>query len=311
MKDGSVVFVDIIKEGLYRLHPNGEVELLVGLPGGPNGLAVGPDGAAYVCNNGGVYLFAQTTEPDGIPKTVPLPNPAHKGGWIERVDFSTSPVTVTRLFDSCDGVPLIAPDDIVFDKSGGFYFTDTGKQTAENWCKGGVFYVSPDRKISRLAQIFSANGIGLSPQEDRLYVSDTIFGRLWMLKLLPPAAGDPTPGVPKLDIRAPGMMIGVPGTVLMTLPGLQWVDSLKVEADGSVCVGTLLHGCLTVWRTDGSIEQLGDAMNDMMVTNLCFGGADMCTVWVTASTTGKIYRTRWPRPGLPLHSALLSGHGGG
>ena len=39
---------------------------------------------------------------------------------------------------------------------------------------------------------------------------------------------------------------------------------------------------------------------DIFTTNLCFGGEDMCDVWITASSTGKIYKTRWPRPGLKL-----------
>ena len=37
-----------------------------------------------------------------------------------------------------------------------------------------------------------------------------------------------------------------------------------------------------------------------VTTNLCFGGSDMQDLWITASSTGKIYKTRWPRPGLRL-----------
>ena len=38
----------------------------------------------------------------------------------------------------------------------------------------------------------------------------------------------------------------------------------------------------------------------MFTTNMCFGGQDMQDLWITASSTGKIYKTRWPRPGLKL-----------
>ena len=44
-----------------------------------------------------------------------------------------------------------------------------------------------------------------------------------------------------------------------------------------------------------------DAANRLAITNLCFGGDDMRDVWATASSSGKLYRLRWPRPGLRLH----------
>ena len=297
MADGTLLFVDIKAEALFRLHPNGEITQVAQLPGGPNGLAIGPDGAAYVCNNGGVYVFGPYSPSPGITWTLPAPNPDHTGGWIERVDLSTA--TVTRLIDSCDGKPLVAPDDIVFDSHGGFYFTDSGKQDDDTLTKGGVFYVSPEMKVTKLAAIATANGVGLSKDGGTLYVSDTIFGRLWALK------------VPQPDAEAPGSLIGVPGTVVQTLPGMQWLDSLKVEAGGNICVGTLLNGGITVFSPDGTVEHLGSGLNDPMVTNLCFGGADMCDVWITASATGKIYKTRWPRPGLRLHSSAALGRSGG
>jgi gluconolactonase len=37
-----------------------------------------------------------------------------------------------------------------------------------------------------------------------------------------------------------------------------------------------------------------------MTTNICFGGEDMRDAWITCSSTGKLYKTRWPRPGLKL-----------
>jgi gluconolactonase len=39
---------------------------------------------------------------------------------------------------------------------------------------------------------------------------------------------------------------------------------------------------------------------EVIVTNICFGGPDMCDAWITASGSGRLYRTRWPRPGLRL-----------
>ena len=53
MPDGSVVLVEIERQTLSRVHPNGEVSVVAALGGGPNGAAIGPDGRCYVCNNGG------------------------------------------------------------------------------------------------------------------------------------------------------------------------------------------------------------------------------------------------------------------
>jgi gluconolactonase len=116
-------------------------------------------------------------------------------------------------------------------------------------------------------------------------VADTIFGRLWTLDIVDGAVKD--------------MMPGTPNMTPVTLPGLQWVDSLKVEAGGLVCVGTLFNGGITVIDpAKGTADHV--AAPDMLVTNLCFGGADMQDVWITCSGTGCIYKGRWPRPGLEL-----------
>ena len=49
----------------------------------------------------------------------------YSGGRIEGVDLTTGEVEV--LYKECDGIPLKGPNDIVFDRQGGFWFTDHGK----------------------------------------------------------------------------------------------------------------------------------------------------------------------------------------
>ena len=53
MKDGSIVLGEIERQTVTRVKPDGSTEVIAYTGGGPNGLAVGPDGAFYVCNNGG------------------------------------------------------------------------------------------------------------------------------------------------------------------------------------------------------------------------------------------------------------------
>src|SRR5215467_6534507 len=77
MADGSVVLVEIRRGTLTRVTPNGRRETLAELGGGPNGAAIGPDGAVYVCNNGGAWLWRE-----GELHMPGDPPPDYQGGAI-------------------------------------------------------------------------------------------------------------------------------------------------------------------------------------------------------------------------------------
>ena len=283
MADGSVIVVEIRRGTLTRVHPDGQHEIVAELGGGPNGAAVGADGAMYVCNNGGAW--------DWQPGDLHLPGGPvadYRGGSIQRVDLRTG--RHTTLYDSCDGKPLNSPNDIVFDRSGGFWFTALGYFDGENRRLGGIYYAAADgSRIVRWRSgehwLVSPNGVGLSPDESRLYVADCMMGRLYEFDL--PSAG----------VMAPPTTIA-PGRVVCTLPGFQWLDSLAVEASGKVCVGTLWNGGISVFDPSGEYHHV--PMLDVVTTNICFGGADMRDAWITCSSTGRLLKVRWPRPGLRL-----------
>ena len=55
MPDGTVVLVEMFGPRLTRVHPDGTTDTIAEIEGGPNGAAVGPDGAIYLCNNGGSF----------------------------------------------------------------------------------------------------------------------------------------------------------------------------------------------------------------------------------------------------------------
>ena len=120
MPDGSVLVVEIRGRSLTRVGPEGEVRRIADCGGGPNGAALGPDGAVYVCNNGG-FIFR---EMGGMVFPGDQPDD-YMGGSIQRVDLQTG--TVSTLYTHCGDVQLRGPNDIVFDSIGGFYFTDLGK----------------------------------------------------------------------------------------------------------------------------------------------------------------------------------------
>jgi gluconolactonase len=77
-------------------------------------------------------------------------------------------------------------------------------------------------------------------------------------------------------------------------------DSLAVDANGDVCVATLLDGGITTLSvTDG--PPVFVAMPDRITTNICFGGPDLKTAYITLSSTGQLVSMDWPVGGLPLN----------
>src|SRR5262249_60932239 len=79
-------------------------------------------------------------------------------------------------------------------------------------------------------------------------------------------------------------------------PGLGYFDSLGVQADGGVCVATILAGGIsTFWPSTKKFEHT--PLPDLIVTNICWGGRDLRTAYVTMSSTGRLaeMQWRWPR----------------
>ena len=85
----------------------------------------------------------------------PGPAPDYKGGSIQRIDPKTGETRV--LYSECNGHKLSAPNDIVFDSEGGFYFTDLGKRYANQRDHGGLYYALPDGSKSRRAGLPDAD----------------------------------------------------------------------------------------------------------------------------------------------------------
>ena len=284
MEDGSVVLVEIARGTLSRVQPDGTIEVVSELGGGPNGTAMGPDGHCYVCNNGG---FAWT-ERGG--KIYPGDQAAdYSGGRIERVNLETGASEV--LYSECDGNRLCGPNDIVFDATGGFYFTDHGKNRARDRDRTGIYYAKADGSEIRelLFPMEAPNGIGLSAGDDELYVAETMTARVW-------AYGIESPGVLRRERR--DKPDG--GRLLPGMPGYYLYDSLAVDGAGNVCVATLMTGGISIISPSGGPTRFVP-MPDRMTTNICFGGPELQTAYITLSSTGALVSMEWESAGLPLH----------
>ncbi|QYY33832.1 SMP-30/gluconolactonase/LRE family protein (plasmid) [Cupriavidus pinatubonensis] len=283
MSDGSVLVVELAAGRLTRVSAGGTIDVVAVLGGGPNGAAIGPDGACYVCNNGG---FSWRSD-DGFTRPTG-PSADYVGGSIQRVNLRTG--AFEALYTHCDGVPLHGPNDIVFDNQGGFWFTDFGKTFEDRIMRGAVYYARADgSEIRRVAHpVLTPNGIGLSPDGRTLYVAETETSRLWAYAVTAPG---------QLAHEAWPSPNG--GRLVYGMEGYQRFDSLAVEEGGNICVATLVRGGISVISPSGNLLEF-HAASEGYCTNICFGGQDRRTAYITLSGYGQLLAVQWARTGLPL-----------
>jgi len=283
MPDGSVILTEMFGHQLTRVAPDGSKTKVADVVGLPNGLAIGPDGFLYMCNNGGAFtplqmgdlLFPGEFDPS-----------KYIGGRIQKVNIDTG--EVTDLYTHCGDIALRAPNDIVFDAHGGFWFTDHGIRDHRTADRTGIYYAKADGSFIEevVFPVDSPNGIGLSPSSDRVYWAETHTGRVYQRAITSPGKVGPiTPDVP---------------TMLCGLPGYQLFDSLAVDGEGNICVATLINGGVTVISPQGEVINFV-ATDDRITTNICFGGEDFRTAYITVSSTGQLLKMKWPYKGLRLN----------
>ncbi|MEO5841147.1 MAG: SMP-30/gluconolactonase/LRE family protein [Acidimicrobiales bacterium] len=266
--DGTLLVGEIASGTIARVAADGAVTRIADCGGGVNGMAIGPDATAYVCNNGGLRFedFGDHIGPVALADE-------RIGGRIQRVDVDTG--SVEAVYTEFDGAELVSPNDLVFDDRGWFYFTDTAS--------GCLYYAAADGSgIARVASDLTfPNGVGLSPDGEHVYVAETYSGRVWRLTLV-------KPGIVAEDGRQ----------LLCHLEGGQF-DSLAIDSEGNVCVATLTANGVTAIGPDGRVvAEVRVPVKDPFVTNICFGGDDLRTAYITSSGTGRVFVTEWHCPGL-------------
>jgi gluconolactonase len=160
--------------------------------------------------------------------------------------------------------------------------------------RGALYYASADGRsiVAAARPVMTPNGIALSPDGTTLYYAETEGARVWAFDVAAPGRlrkdGWPSPHGGRLVIAAPG-------------GHYQRFDSMAVDALGNLYVATLLHGGLTIVSPDGRIGR-HLPLPDRYTTNLCFGGPELRTLYVTLSGSGRLVAIDdWAIPGLRLN----------
>ena len=190
--------------------------------------------------------------------------------------------SIATLVERYEGKRLNRPNDVVCKSDGSLWFTDPDLRVpfAERELPyAGVYRITPDGATTLMADCEYPNGLAFSPDERTLYVANTRWtqyihafeldasGRVLRRRIFAEMASDDDKnGVPD------GMKVDVEGRVYCTGPGGTWV-----------------------FTPDG--RRVGIIQTPEVPANICFGGRDLRTLFLTARTS--IYTLRVNVPGQP------------
>jgi gluconolactonase len=177
-------------------------------------------------------------------------------------------------------------NDLHFASNGDLYFTDQG-QTGIADPTGRVFRLRADGGLDRLvSNVPSPNGITLSTTEKHCYVAVTRAQQVWRLPLM--ADG---------SISKTGVAIQLSG-------GAAGPDGIEMDGDNGLLV---CHLGVGIWRFDANMLPThliySENPHHHHLANLCFGGPDLKTVYITESLSGDILVAQ-----LPVAGKRMFGH---
>ncbi|WP_122454843.1 SMP-30/gluconolactonase/LRE family protein [Pseudomonas viridiflava] len=206
-RQGNLLFVEVLGGQVLKIDAQGQFDVVVAKNGrGSAGLAIHKDGRLFVAGLGNYIDTGNLTVYDADGKNPEVIIGADKGLLV---------------------------DDQVFDANGGFYFTDLKGTSTEP--TGGVYYVPADHKsiVPILPNMANANGIALSPDGKRLWVTEFGTGLLHRVELKDAQTIAPFGAVVVYRFHGPSP------------------DSMRVDADGNVYVAQYSQGRVLVINPNG------------------------------------------------------------
>jgi gluconolactonase len=190
--------------------------------------------------------------------------------------------SVTVLLDRHDGKRLNRPNDVICRSDGTLFFTDPALRVPvanRDVGEGAVYRLSPDGVCSLVCWAEYPNGLALSPDEKTLYIANTRW----------------TQYIHAVELDAAGAMVRRRVFADMSTDATNGVpDGMKVDQAGRV----FCTGATGVWVFAPDGRQIGIIETPEVCANIAFGGPDLRTLLLTASTS--VYTMRVETPGMPV-----------
>ena len=181
-------------------------------------------------------------------------------------------------------------NDLTFDSRGNLYFTDQG-QTGMHDPSGRVYRQTPEGRLDVLvSNAPSPNGLVLSTDETVLFVAMTRGNCVW-----------------RIPLQKDGSVSKV--GQFFTSYGPSGPDGLAMRADDHLLVANPGLGYLWVLNPRAEPVEVIRSPAGTSLTNLCFGGDDGRTLFMTESTSSCILRVEMPQGGAPVHGIGSGDHG--
>lgn len=180
-REGNLYVVDVAWGRIFRIAPDGAVELFTEYDGEPNGLKIHRDGRLFVADY------------------------RHGLMVVDPVTRAVAPFLERSLLDRFKGL-----NDLVFAGNGDLYFTDQGL-TGLHDPSGCLYRLRADGRLERLLDnIPSPNGLVLNQAENVVYVNVTRGNCVWRV----PLAADGTPYKVGVFIQLSGGLGGPDGLAI-------------------------------------------------------------------------------------------------
>lgn len=270
--DGGLIIGEAGAGRVSVLGPGDARRELAAFAGAPLGVAVTARGDIVVCDNGGKFPPAPSTGDEaGTDDAAPA---------VYRVGDDG---TVATLLTEVDQVPLAAPNGVCLDGAGGVWFADSAWHFADEATeRGSLCYIDPDGAGARFAtEMRFPAGVALDAAGSELFVAEAMDGGLWAYRVLGPG------------VLGPRRLVHDFGRDVVP-------SGLAFDRDGLLLVSGHQSGRIHVVDPSGTERATIDIGRSAGLGQMCFGGDDLATLYVTAAATGDVYALTWTAPGLPL-----------